>query len=72
MSSRKKIESFCEENGIYIKKLEYDRSYESIYGDCSNESEWIIECFVKGEEEQLHAYTADELIDEIQDAIDNI
>lgn len=72
MSSRKKIEKFCEENDVSINKLEYDRNYESVYGDCSNESEWIIECLVKGEAEILHAYTADELIDEIQDAIDNI
>ncbi len=72
MTSRKTIEKFCEENGITISKLEYDKNYESIYGDCSNVSEWIIECLVKGEEEVLHAYTAYELIDEIQDAIDNL
>jgi len=69
MTSRKKIEKFCKENGISINSLVYDRNYEYAYGDCSNESEWIIDYLFNGEELQDHSYTADELIEELQETI---
>lgn len=70
MNSRKKIEKFCKEHNIAIELLEYERKGQHIYGDYSDESEWNIKFFFckdKEYREEEWAYTADELIEKIED-----
>ena len=73
MTSRRKIEKFCKENGVDIQRLEYDRWGQHTYGDYSDESEWVIECsfVVCGREikSYLNAYTAEQMIEAIKDDI---
>ncbi len=74
MSSRRKIEKYCKDHGIYIDSLEYERNGQYIYGDYSDESQWVIVCRYFGGDntwhtEEFYAYTADEIIENIKDQI---
>jgi hypothetical protein len=76
VTSRRKIEKFCKENGVSICLLEYERWGQHIYGDWSDESEWVMQyTFVCGGREHTYesrAYTADELIECVKDDVQSV
>lgn len=81
ISSRKKIEKACKHHSVTILSLDYERNGQHMYGDYSDESEWILEFETKDfrgnlYQSQAHGYNADELIacmlDDIQDALDGL
>lgn len=76
MSSRSKITKFCKENNVEIISLKYERGGQHIYGDYSDESEWVLDFKIKTSKGNwynglVHGYTADECIVELIDEINN-
>lgn len=71
MSNRKKINQFCDKNGIKILKLKYERRMSYTFGSGHDDSVWVGTFLIHGVEVHDEGYNADNLIENIQSWLDD-